>query len=173
DACLDRVFMSCQGENTSFPNVNRNGTALSIYDLAGFLRIRENGGHEADENFGKAGVFSLAAHEHTVKARIESGVVEGGSTPGVNLMAAASRLFVESEKGVNDKDQAEIQSNMQGKVLESSKYPEIIFRSTQVRRNGDNAWKVSGDLPLHGASKLLIFDITRGNDAYQGTVRIK
>jgi hypothetical protein len=122
---------------------------------------------------GKAGVFSLAAHEHTVKARIESGVVEGGSTPGVNFMAAASRLFVESEKGVNDKDQAEIQSNMQGKVLESSKYPEIIFRSTQVRRNGDNAWKVSGDLPLHGASKLLIFDVTRGNDAYQGTVRIK
>jgi len=55
-------------------------------------------------------------------------------------------------QGVSDKDQAEVQSNMQSKVLESSRYPAIVFQSTQVRRNHERV-KVSGDLTPHGTTK--------------------
>ena len=58
----------------------------------------------------------------------------------------ARKLSVRLEKGVSAKDQAEVQANMQDRVLESAAYPEIVFRSTQVRRNRENNWTVSGDL---------------------------
>lgn len=62
---------------------------------------------------------------------------------------------------MSDKDQAEVQANMQTKVLEWSVYPEIVFQSTHVQRKGDNAWKVSGDLTLHGVTKSLTLDVAR------------
>ena len=123
---------------------------------------------------GKAGLLSAAGHEHWVNAPIASGTVDDSSaTPSVRFTVDARMLSVKAENGVNDKDQAEVQSNMQGKVLESSSYPQIVFRSTHVRPNGDHAWRVSGDLTLHGATRPVILDVTRENDAYVGAVRIK
>jgi polyisoprenoid-binding protein YceI len=52
-------------------------------------------------------------------------------------------------------------------------YPDIVFRSTEVRRTGAVVWGVSGDLTLHGVTKPVSVDVTRQNDAYLGTVRIK
>jgi polyisoprenoid-binding protein YceI len=123
---------------------------------------------------GKAGLLSAAGHEHWVNAPIAGGTVDDSSvTPSVRFTVDAKMLSVKAENGVNDKDQAEVQSNMQNKVLESSSYPQIVFQSTQVRPNGDHAWRVSGDLTLHGATRPVILDVTRENDAYAGAVRIK
>jgi polyisoprenoid-binding protein YceI len=61
---------------------------------------------------------------------------------------------------------------MQSKVLESSMYPDIVFRSTEVRRTGALVLGVSGDLTLHGVTKPVSFDVTRQNDSYVGTIRI-
>jgi len=122
---------------------------------------------------GKAGLLSAAGHEHWVNAPIASGTVEEISvTPGVRFTVDARMLSVKAENGVNDKDQAQVQSNMQSKVLESSSYPQIVFQSTQVRPNGDHAWRVTGDLSLHGVTKPVIVDVTRENDAYVGAVHI-
>ena len=123
---------------------------------------------------GKAGLLSAAGHEHWVHAPIASGTVDDSSaTPSVRFTVDARMLSVKAENGVNDKDQAEVQSNMQSKVLESSSYPQIVFQSTHVRPNGDHSWRVSGDLTLHGATRPVILDVTRENDAYVGAVRIK
>jgi len=123
---------------------------------------------------GKAGLLSAAAHEHWVNAPIAGGTVAAdGSTPAVRFTVDARRLSVRPEKGVTDKDRAEVQSNMQSKVLESNIYPDIVFRSTEVRRTGALVWGVSGDLTLHGVTKPVSVDVTRQNDAYVGTVRIK
>src|SRR5512142_1719358 len=95
----------------------------------------------------KAGILSAAGHEHWVNAPIENGAVDSTSAnPSVRLSVDARHLAVKADKGLNDKDQAEVQTTMQDKVLESSKYPQIVFQSTQVRRAADRAWKVSGDL---------------------------
>src|ERR1700693_3087569 len=123
---------------------------------------------------GKAGLLSAAAHEHWVNAQIAGGpMAADGSTPAVRFTVDARRLSVRPEKGVPDKDRAEVQSNMQSKVLESTIYPDIVFRSTEVRRTGALVWGVSGDLTLHGVTKPVSIDVTRQNDAYVGTVRIK
>lgn len=123
---------------------------------------------------GKAGIFSAAAHEHWVTAPIVSGTLDdAGAAPGVRFVVDASKVSVKPDTRVSDKDQAEVQSNMQNKVLESSAYPKIIFQSTDVQRTGDHAWKVSGDLTLHGATKPVIVDVRRENDAYVGMARIR
>ena len=123
---------------------------------------------------GKTGLLSAAAHEHWVNAPIAGGTIAAdGSTPAVRFTVDARRLSVRPEKGVTDKDRAEVQSNMQSKVLESNMYPEIVFRSTEVRRTGTLVWGVSGDLTLHRVTKPVSVNVTRQNDAYVGTVRIK
>ena len=123
---------------------------------------------------GKAGLLSAAAHEHSVNAPIAGGTIAAdGYTPAVRFTVDARRPSVRPEKGVTDKDRAEVQSNMQSKVLESNIYPDIVFRSTEVRRTGALVWGVSGDLTLHGVTKPVSVDVTRQNDAYVSTVRIK
>jgi hypothetical protein len=123
---------------------------------------------------GKAGLFAVAAHEHWVDAPIDDGTIDAASaTPSVQFSVDSRKLSVKPEAGVSDKDQAEVQANMQAKVLESAAYPEIVFRSTQVRPNRDNAWKVSGELTLHGVTRSVTIDVAREGGAYVGTVRIK
>jgi hypothetical protein len=102
---------------------------------------------------GKSGLFAAAAHEHWVDAPIATGTITAAATPSVHFTVDARKLSVRQEKGVSAKDQAEVQANMQDRVLESAAYPEIVFRSTQVRRNRENNWTVSGDLTLHGVTK--------------------
>src|SRR5271154_7133752 len=86
---------------------------------------------------GKAGLLSAAAHEHWVHAPIGGGPIDGDAArPAVWFAVDARRLSVRPEKGVSDKDRAEVQSNMQSKVPESNIYPDIVFRSTEVRRPG-------------------------------------
>lgn len=119
---------------------------------------------------GKAGLLSAAGHEHFIRAPISSGVVDDMS---VRFAVEAARLEVKPEKGTSATDQAQVQSNMQTKVLESSRYPKIVFQSTRVERRGGDARKVDGNLILHGATRPLTFDVRREKGAYVGTVRIK
>jgi hypothetical protein len=123
---------------------------------------------------GKAGLLSAAAsrtlgqcadrrRNHRRRRRQASRMVHCRRTQAIG----------KARKGVPNKDRAEVQSNMQSKVLESNIYPDIVFRSTEVRRTGALVWGVSGDLTLHGVTKPVSVDVTRQNDAYVGTVRIK
>ena len=50
-----------------------------------------------------------------------------------------------ADKSLSTKDLTEVQSNMQSKVLESSKYPSIVFQSTRVQGVRDGSWKVYGN----------------------------
>lgn len=43
------------------------------------------------------------------------------------------------------------------KVLDSASYPEILFQSTSVRRNGDGA-RVSGDITIRGVTRPVTLD---------------
>lgn len=39
------------------------------------------------------------------------------------------------------------------------KYPEMTFKSTSVRKDGQNKYKVTGDLSLHGITKPVTLDV--------------
>jgi polyisoprenoid-binding protein YceI len=122
---------------------------------------------------GKAGFLSVAGHEHTVDAPIESGTLnDSDASPRVEFRVAAAKMQVRAE-GDDKKNQAEIQQTMQEKVLESARYPEISFRSSSAEKSGDNGWRVKGDLTLHGMTKPIDVSVKRDGGAYLGNVTIK
>ena len=67
-------------------------------------------------------------------------------------MVETSSVFTEPQKQIIDKELREI-------VLEPSKYPDIVFRSTNVtgKSSGNNQYdlSVTGDLTLHGVTRQI------------------
>jgi polyisoprenoid-binding protein YceI len=118
---------------------------------------------------GKSGLFSAAGHEHWVTAPVDAGSIEQAGPAHVSFRVEAARLAVESDKDLSSSQQAEIQSTMQARVLDSSHYPEISFRSTSIEETSAGNWLVKGDLSLHGLSTT----VHKEGDAYVGRCQIK
>lgn len=49
--------------------------------------------------------------------------------------------------------------------FDAAKYPEITFKSTSIKKNGENKYKLTGDLTMHGVTKAVTMDLK-----YRGTV---
>lgn len=86
---------------------------------------------------GKSGLLGVAGHEHTVIAPLKDGTIDDGQPSYVGFRVDAARLTVLPED-----HQAEIQRSMQDKVLESTRFPEIRFRSDSVQPVVEDSWIV-------------------------------
>jgi polyisoprenoid-binding protein YceI len=65
-------------------------------------------------------------------------------------------IYTAKEKGIINKELNEI-------VLETAKYPEITFKSTDVKgglKNGTFDLKIGGDITLHGVTKHIVIPAT-------------
>lgn len=65
-------------------------------------------------------------------------------------------VFTAQEKGIINKELNDI-------VLETAKYPEITFKSTEVKgglKNGTFDLKIGGDITLHGVTKHVVIPAT-------------
>ena len=122
---------------------------------------------------GKAGLFSVAGHEHWVNAPISSGAIGDSGAPHVEFKVETSKMVVKPDPKVDDKTQAQIQKDMQEQTLEIAKYPEISFRSSRVEKLSEGQWKVEGTLSLHGVTKPLSLTVKRNGEAYAGHATIK
>jgi polyisoprenoid-binding protein YceI len=121
---------------------------------------------------GKAGMFSMAAHEHWVGAPIASGVIdETGARVEFRVLSAS--MMVKPDPKVDAKDQEQIQKHMEEMTLETAKYPEIAFRSTHVEKVAEGQFKVEGTLTLHGAFKPVTVIVKREGESYTGHTVIK
>ena len=120
----------------------------------------------------KSGVFSAFGHEHEISAPIQQGKFsEDGRS--VELTVDARQMKV-MDKGVSDKDRAEIQETMLGpKVLDAGRFTEIRFRSTAVRPAGEGRWTVGGDLTMHGQTHPVKLEVQARNGHYQGAAQLK
>jgi polyisoprenoid-binding protein YceI len=116
----------------------------------------------------KAGFLSALAHNHNIGVRSFSGTVTvpaaGASGGTVQLEIDAQSLNV-ADQGISDKDRAEITNAMHTAVLESAKYPRIMFKSvsiSEVKAQGGDSYNftVSGDLTLHGVTKRIAVPVT-------------
>jgi hypothetical protein len=85
----------------------------------------------------KSGLLSVAGHDHEVVAPIAEGIVDDAEPGHVCLRIEAAKLTVLPEQ-----DQAEVQSTMQSRVLESKSFPEIRFESISIAKVGDGKWGV-------------------------------
>jgi polyisoprenoid-binding protein YceI len=78
------------------------------------------------------------------------------------------------DSDVSDKDREKVQSTMVGpKVLDSSQFNEIHFRSAKATRNNENRWTVRGDLTLHGQTHPLTVEVERQDGRYRGSARLR
>jgi len=121
---------------------------------------------------GRSGVLSTFGHDHEIAAPIAGGSVDTTARH-VELRVASGALKVMDAKG-SAKDRDEIQKTMLGpEVLDVTRYPEIVFRSTAVEPAGAGSWKVRGSLTLHGQSKPVTVDVTEKAGQYVGTAQFR
>jgi polyisoprenoid-binding protein YceI len=150
----------------------------------------------------RGGLAWFKGHDHFIGVKEFSGVAE--LTPDAlnpaslqmsiraDSLAETSDVFTPQQKGIIKKELEEI-------VLETAKYPEITFRSTEVKgdlKNGAFNVKIGGDITLHGVTRHIVipatvtvqgdtmhaigkFSLNRGDfkvkatSAFHGMVRVK
>ena len=120
----------------------------------------------------KAGVFSAFGHEHEISAPIQQGSFT--ENPASVELIADTRGMRVMDKGISEKDRADIQQTMLGpKVLDSEKFPTIRFRSTRVELLGEGKWSLLGDLTIHGETHPVKVHVEGENGHYRGTAELK
>ncbi len=120
----------------------------------------------------KAGVLSGFGHNHEIGAPIARGTVDPAGRQ-VELYVKAGALQVRDPEA-SAKDRAEIQKTMLGpEVLDATRYPEIVFRSTGANAAGPNSWIVEGTLTLHGQARPVTVEVKGADGHYTGTARLK
>jgi len=112
---------------------------------------------------GKSGIFSAAGHEHEISAPIAEGAIDDSGNGRVWFRVEAAKMQVLPEK-----DQAAVQKDMQEKVLEPAKFPEIRFESVTVKKLGEGRWQVTGNLRLHGHVNPVTAEARQDGQAYSG-----
>jgi len=120
----------------------------------------------------KSGAFSAFGHEHEVSAPIAEGSFNE-ETPAVTLRVESAKMRV-VDKEISDTDRTKVQETMLGpQVLDSSKFPQIVFKSSSADRLGDGKWLIHGDLMLHGQSHPVNVHVEGQSGHYQGFAEIK
>ena len=105
------------------------------------------------------GMFSSFGHNPTLAVRDFSG--DAKFAPGtleqacLTLKIKADSLAVQDN--ISDKDIKEIEKTMNQQVLESAKYPEIVFKTVSVSgtksADGQYLLNLAGELTLHGVTQ--------------------
>lgn len=107
-----------------------------------------------------SGIFSsfghsptLAPREFSGEARFASETLDGAY---IKVRISASSLTV-TDNNIGDGDRTEIERTMNEHVLETNKYPDIVFESSNVSasRAGNGQYWVNlvGELSLHGVTR--------------------
>jgi polyisoprenoid-binding protein YceI len=122
---------------------------------------------------GKAGLFSAAAHDHTIDAPIASGTMRESGAPHIEFTVEAAKMTVRPDPKVDAKTQATIQADMETMTLEVMKFPQIAFHSSRVEKIGEGQWKVDGDLALHGVTKPVSLTVRQTGEAFTTRTVIK
>jgi len=106
-----------------------------------------------------AGVLSAMGHNPTIGIRDVSGEVKFAPE---QLTAGALRLAIKSsslavQDDISDRDRREMERLMNEEVLESAKFPDIVFESAQISVStmGDALYsaQLNGELTLHGVKR--------------------
>lgn len=119
----------------------------------------------------KSGLFSGFAHNHTITAPLAQGAIDL-KNPAVEITVGSKQMKV-IDPEASESTRAEIQATMLGpKVLDTDKYPEIRFKSSNVHQTGSQRYRVTGALTLHGVTKELSFEVSGGPDHFQGKAKL-
>ena len=151
----------------------------------------------------RGGLLWFKGHEHLVAAREFSGeaqITPDKITPASLQLTVMTDSMVETSDAFSEPQKQIINKELREIVLEPAKYPEIVFKSTEVTGkplgNGQYDLKIRGDLTLHGVTRHIVipakvtltgndlravgeFSIDRGDfnvkatSAFHGMVRVR
>jgi polyisoprenoid-binding protein YceI len=130
----------------------------------------------------KEGLLSKLAHDLLIDVtdfKINLDVPEAGFTSGsLEMEIQANSLKVvcalkdgERTDALKEKDIADIEKDMSGKVLHPDKYPTVNFRSKTIQEK-DGGYKINGDLSLHGVTNSIDFDIETNGVNLKGMITL-
>jgi polyisoprenoid-binding protein YceI len=95
----------------------------------------------------------IAIRDFRGEAVVNPQALEASSS--VHVAIAAKSLAVADD--IKDKDRREMEQQMQADVLESDRYPEIVYECTRVAaaKHGEHDYriKLDGELTLHGVTR--------------------
>ena len=113
----------------------------------------------------RGGLFWFKGHDHLIAVRDFGGEAE--LTPdALNAslrMSIRSSSLEETSEVFTPQQKAIIKKELDEIVLESAKYPEIIFQSTDVKgelKKGAFNLKIGGNITLHGVTKHIVIPAT-------------
>lgn len=124
------------------------------------------------------GLFSAFGHDPVIAVREFTGeaafVPETFENASLRIVINANSLSVVNE--IKEKDRLEIEQTMREEVLETGKYPEIVFHSANVVTSrlgpGRHRARAIGDLSLHGVTQRNLW-ITAEVSVADGGMRAK
>jgi polyisoprenoid-binding protein YceI len=148
------------------------------------------------------GLLWFKGHDHFIAVRDFSGEVQlapGAINPASLQMTIRADSLVETRDVFTEQQKQIINKELREIVLETNKYPEITFKSTDVTVNlsgGQVEAKIGGDLTLHGVTHHIVipaqvtlsgdtlrargeFTVNRGDynvhatSALHGTIRVR
>jgi len=148
------------------------------------------------------GLLWFKGHDHFIAVRDFSGEVQltpSAISPASLQMTIRAESLVETRDVFTEQQKQIINKELREIVLETNKYPEITFKSTDVTVNlsgGQVEAKIGGDLTLHGVTRHIViptevtlsgstlrargeFTINRSDynvkatSAFHGTVRVR
>jgi len=105
------------------------------------------------------GMLSAFGHSPMFAIRQYSGVAQCNpeTLEETSLRMTIKAASLEVADNISDKDRRDIEREMRGRVLETGKYPEIVYECSRVALNktGDGQYSVTlnGDLTLHGVTR--------------------
>lgn len=120
----------------------------------------------------KSGLFSAFAHDHEIRAPIQSGAFDEHKRT-VEFKVKSADLKVLDPDG-SDSERSQVQHTMESpKVLDPDKFPEISFHSTSIEAAGPGKWNLQGDLTLHGQTHPVKVEVEGANGHYRGSSRFR
>ncbi len=121
----------------------------------------------------KRGLFSFAADNHEIEAPIVAGSFDETKKT-VDVTVNAAKMEVLDPKLPADR-RASVQANMSGSgVLDTAKYPMIVFHSSSVELEAKGHGNVPGILTLHGQTHAIVVDLTRvGAGHFTGSATVR
>ena len=147
-------------------------TLVFLLPLVSVTRAQQTAEYSIDPRMSKLeinvyreGLLKAFGHDHLIEAKEVAGSVQFDAkkieNSSVRLMVEAKSLTA-IDPGESEKDRREVQATMTGeKVLDASKFPEIVFSSTSVSdpRQTADGWELTliGKLDLHGVEKPVRF----------------
>ena len=126
----------------------------------------------------RSGLFGRMGHRHTIRAQQFIGTVEWDSAlpeaTRIDLVIDAKSLKVVDDD-LDPGDVAKVQHDMETKVLEVEKHPEVHFLSNgaKLRESSEGKWALdmNGTLALHGVSQAVVVPLTLESEGR--TLRLK